>query len=284
VRLHGDRAAVVAVGEVAEADGTTVAAVVEHHHARFPKRVRGGGVLLSGLAVLAEPGGEVQEAARFLAGGDGEVSHGHGVVLELDDDERLVERQVVPLGDGGGDLAAGDGARLLDVPGANPGAAGDLGVAESEHRELLVGGGLLGRGQRIPVAVLDEHVGDGVGVALDVVAHDARHGGGSGVDGGLAPPVAGDQEVAVAVGDDDKRDAHAALLDRSGQGSEVAELATDVVRVDGDRAGVEVDQRGLAGHGGSFRLHVWRGCWGLSPRPEGGSGRRPGRRGRRGRR
>ena len=116
--------------------------------------------------------------------------------------------------------------------------------------------------------VLDELGGDLGGGVGEVGSEDAGDDGLAGFDGGRAAPVAGEDAVAVAVGDDDEG---LGAPDRGDGGDEFAEVAgvvADVGRVGGEGPGVEPDQLagclvGGVGGGGLVGGHgVLLGRWG----------------------
>ena len=175
-----------------------------------------------------------------------ELLDGLGVVLELREDRRLVERQVTGDDPGAGLFLVGHRQGGVDPLAGECGPLRDLGSADADERELLDAVDDLAVTHRCAVEVLDHLVGDPVGLVglgddlrRDVGKPDLRS------DDGAALAAQNDI-VAVLVEVDGHRLQHAALLDRAGELLGVCVQVGADVRADLDRAGVQADELRVA--------------------------------------
>ena len=186
-----------------------------------------------------------------------ELLDGLGVVLELREDRRLVERQVTGDDPGAGLLLVGHGQGGVDLLAGERGPLGDLGGTDADERELLDAADDLAVAHRGAVEVLDHLVGDPVG--LVGLGDDLRRDVGKadlGSDDGA--PLATENDIrAVLVDVHGHRLQHAALLDRAGELLGVGVQVGADVRADLDLPRVQADELRVA-HLGSLRWLVER--------------------------
>ena len=111
------------------------------------------------------------ESVGVLQRGDGQGLDGLGVGVELGQHHQLVQVQVMALAYGGRHFAGRHLERGAHDPGLDPGHGRDVSLGHAlESGQLLDGHGFFGRGQALPVVVLDQHPGqlvDGGQVVAD---------------------------------------------------------------------------------------------------------------------
>jgi hypothetical protein len=167
------------------------------------------------LAVLADAGGDVEQAVGVLDRSVGEGGEGFVVVGELGEDEGLVEGEAMGGCGGEGGVALGHGQGVTHPGPGGAGGRGDLGGGEAEVEELLVAAGLFELGEVVAAQVLDEDGQHLVAVIGQVGPRVAGHGGQTGGDGRGLAAVPGKDPVAVVGGHDHEKLEHADLTDEA---------------------------------------------------------------------